>query len=268
MSADGQYLTLSYDQAHELSVMSVATGQAVSRAVHDDVIMESQFSREGHLLATVGDVTARVWESASGKELYRLALGGQALAASFSPDGKRLATTSENGLARVWDMTNGRQLRQFNHGEWVGAAVFSPDGKILATSTEAGVRLWQVESGQEIGRLHHDASADFIAFSPDGFHLATGSRDHSARVWDVAGRREVARMSDQGEVFSVAFDATSRFVLVEHTDAATEFWRAWLWRPKDLEAEACSRLTQNLTRDEWQRYLGNETYRQTCPALR
>ena len=33
---------------------------------------------------------------------------------------------------------------------------------------------------------------------------------------------------------------------------------------EDLIAQACSRLTQNLTVDEWRRYVGAEPYRETC----
>jgi len=41
----------------------------------------------------------------------------------------------------------------------------------------------------------------------------------------------------------------------------------WLWRPEDLIAEACARLTCNLTREEWRQYIGDEPYRPTCPEL-
>ena len=43
--------------------------------------------------------------------------------------------------------------------------------------------------------------------------------------------------------------------------------RVWLWRPEDLIAEACARLPRNLTLEEWQRYIGDEPYRPTCPDL-
>ena len=41
----------------------------------------------------------------------------------------------------------------------------------------------------------------------------------------------------------------------------------WAWQPADLIAQACARLTRNLTRAEWRLYLGDEPYRATCPAL-
>ncbi len=36
---------------------------------------------------------------------------------------------------------------------------------------------------------------------------------------------------------------------------------------QNLINEACSRLTRNLTADEWKQYLGDEPYRKTCPNL-
>ncbi|MGF1537411.1 MAG: hypothetical protein ACFB4J_13150 [Elainellaceae cyanobacterium] len=37
--------------------------------------------------------------------------------------------------------------------------------------------------------------------------------------------------------------------------------------PNDLIAEACRRLTRNLTLQEWRQYLGDEPYQATCPSL-
>ncbi|MFL6350509.1 MAG: WD40 repeat domain-containing protein [Bryobacteraceae bacterium] len=93
------------------------------------MIVESQFSRDGRLLVTFGDVTAHIWDARGSKELYRLALDGKAPGACFSPDGKRLATARANGIVRLWDLTNGRELRQFNHGEWWEPSPLVPMGK-------------------------------------------------------------------------------------------------------------------------------------------
>jgi len=41
----------------------------------------------------------------------------------------------------------------------------------------------------------------------------------------------------------------------------------YLLRPDDLIADACSRLKQNLTAQQWKQYLGDEPYRKTCPNL-
>ncbi|HXZ70479.1 MAG TPA: hypothetical protein VEH31_06320, partial [Streptosporangiaceae bacterium] len=66
---------------------------------------------------------------------------------AFSPDGKTLATSSQDGLVRLWDVATGRQIGDPLAGQSseVGALVFSPDGKTLAAgSFDDTVRLWHV----------------------------------------------------------------------------------------------------------------------------
>ena len=38
----------------------------------------------------------------------------------------------------------------------------------------------------------------------------------------------------------------------------------WLWRPEDILAEACDRVTRALTLSEWEFYLGDESYAPMC----
>ena len=42
--------------------------------------------------------------------------------------------------------------------------------------------------------------------------------------------------------------------------------RVWRLGSEDLMAEACSRLTRNLTSEEWRNYFGQEPYHATCPT--
>jgi WD40 repeat protein len=52
----------------------------------------------------------------------------------------------------------------------------------------------------------HEDHVFAAAFSPDGQMLATGSRDGTLRLWDVAGRRELARyVAEEPWVYAIAF---------------------------------------------------------------
>lgn len=55
----------------------------------------------------------------------------------------------------------------------------------------------------------------------------------------------------------------------EHLAMASqdESVQVWPWQPESLIDQACSSLSRNLTRQEWQEYLGNEPYRKICPNL-
>jgi WD40 repeat protein len=71
-------------------------------------------------------------------------------------------------------------------------------------------------------------------------------------------------MTHDAEVNAVSFSPDSRLVASGSGDNTVRVHR---WRPEDLIAEACSRLTRNLTKGEWRLYLGDEPYQKTCKHL-
>ncbi len=75
---------------------------------------------------------------------------------------------------------------------------------------------------------------------------------------------QMARMNHENWVHSVAFSLDGKYLATASSDKTA---RVWLLRPEDLMGEAGSRLTRNLTYQEWQQYLPDEPYRKTCPNL-
>jgi predicted dehydrogenase/glucose/arabinose dehydrogenase len=120
---------------------------------------------------------------------------------SVSPDGKTLASTSEDATLRLWNLSDGtsRVLHQEKEDPITGVA-FSPDGSQLAVAsgddtrpTRPGhIRLLDAGSGKVIHELTmHDRAATGVAFSPDGKLVASTGLDEIVRVHSAASGKLV-----------------------------------------------------------------------------
>jgi WD40 repeat protein len=255
-----RWLTVQESQGDTLEVISTKTGALQMTAAHESVIMGAAFAPEGDRLVTIGGTKALVSAIADGRRTL-LDHPGDVLSGAFSPDGKHVATTCDDGRLRLWDAESGALVQSLEHDEPPAMALaFSPDGTVLATSDPSSVNLWRIADGQRLMRAPVDGTVGFLAFSLDGAYVAAGSRDGRARIWEVESGTEAARIAHDGEVFGVQFDASGRWCLVEHMQGATRYRTAWLWRPGDLLKAAAAALPQTrvLTPKEWQRYLGDE----------
>ncbi|MFD3540883.1 trypsin-like peptidase domain-containing protein [Streptomyces sp. NPDC058662] len=142
----------------------------------------------------------------------------------FSPDGKKLVTSSDDASALLWDVnTGGTLVPSMNHDGIVGSAAFSPDGQTLATGSQDGTaRLWEAKTGDPLGKtMQHQSWVNQVAFHPDEVTLATASFEGS-QLWDADGtpRSDHDPMPHTSEPWSLAFSPDGRS-LATATDAGT-----------------------------------------------
>src|SRR5207253_1898146 len=96
------------------------------------------------------------WDAVMGKPLLVLnVVSGKSKAVynvAFSPDGKRLVTSSEDGGGVVWDAVSGARLMTLPSEEGLNCATFSPDGTRIvgSVSTDNSARIWDAATGKDL----------------------------------------------------------------------------------------------------------------------
>ena len=187
------------------------------------------WSPDGARLASISnninDVTVRIWDAATGTQLYTLTMSadfarpetmhpsfaradtmhpsfrrsevvrtGFARSMAWSPDGTQLTSAGYDETVRVWDAVTGTQLHIMKgHTGRVMSVAWSPDGTRLASAGyDKTVRLWDATIGAPLHTLKgHSGSVESVAWSPDGAQLASIGEDATVRIWDAATGKEL-----------------------------------------------------------------------------
>jgi WD40 repeat protein/tRNA A-37 threonylcarbamoyl transferase component Bud32 len=145
---------------------------------HSDGTRSLRIDRRRSSVAVVDDRSGSVVQG----PLYR----SEITSASFSPDGRRVATTSSDRTAWIWDAATGRVLVPAIRD--VNTIAFSEDSRQFVTSNFRNyAQVWETATGKPVGSaMVHQGAVTSALFSPDGYFVVTGSTDKTARVWEAA----------------------------------------------------------------------------------
>lgn len=158
--------------------------------------------------------------------------------ARYSPDGRQIATASDDTTARIWDAETGRQRSVLRgHLVDVDGVEFSPDGsRVLTHSLDYTTRIHDSATGRRVVLLRdpNDPRVLSARFSPDGRRVATSTFINTSYVWDAESgkilhalpKRQPGGFNRIGGADHAEFSPDGRIVATAYQSGRIRLWDA------------------------------------------
>jgi WD40 repeat protein len=149
-----------------------------------------------------------------------------------------------------------------------GHPAWSSDGRRLALGTDGALTLLDAATMHPT-TLRAQAGTglmDDVAFSLDGATVLAAGSDGEFTLWDAASGRAIGPPIRVGSGPVYAWFDPHGDVFGYSEDLATKTQRRFTFpgRPAEWLATACAIAGDDLTRNEWARYVGDRPYQRTC----
>lgn len=189
-------VTASHDKT--IRLWDPETGEELRRLEgHTDRVTALAISRDGSLIASASsDGTVRLWHAPDGSPGKVFSGSGALNDVAFSRSKTKIAAVSDDGTGFVWDVFSGQLLARISAPDKLFGVRFADQDRQVATVGLDGlVRLWSVDNGAALRDFTgHEGGARGLDVSDDGALLISGSRDNTARIWDVASGAQLQIM--------------------------------------------------------------------------
>jgi WD40 repeat protein len=131
------------EKSGRVRLWNLHTGQHQALTSHASSLA---FSHNGTLVSGSRNGLVKFWQQGKLQKVLHLH-NDMVRSLAFSPDGKSLATGSDDASLGVWQVSSGKLVQRIRgHLDWVRALAFGQNGKTLVSSgDDQKIRFWQLD---------------------------------------------------------------------------------------------------------------------------
>lgn len=287
-SPDGKYVASAGCKRYQsnicvqgfISMWDIASETEIASTFYDTAVYNIEFSSDGKYVVAYGkENIASLWDFKNNKK-HSSTHNHDITPIAVSSDGKYVAGTVNNNSIQVLKTDTNEIIATQPLGDdlRVYHMIFDSESNYVIYGTNSlydnSVRMWSFRNNKEIIIKQYGGTVDSIAVSLDGKFIVSGGCNTAdsypcimgtVSVWDVVAGREISTVDYDGGVKSVTFSPDGKYIMLGTGNGLVT---VLLYRPEDLVANTCKRITRNLTRQEWTEYTGDAIpYQPICTNL-
>ncbi len=238
---------------------------------HTDIVNAIALKKNGKgLYSSSNDNTIRYWPSInstmSSEIVYQSKIDITDIGISNSSE--KLACSLENGDILIFKTSDFSAPEKVLHesGTAVTALTFNKDASLLATGNSSGlIMIWNLVTDKSIKLIGHISGITGLEFSNNAKFLGSSSYDRTIRLWDYS-KPEMPPIVFSGHdfwVYDLSFTPDDNKIVSGSADRTV---RIWTTKSSILADIICTKVSRNLTPEEWDKYIGSDIkYEKTCP---
>ncbi len=293
LSKDEKYLINGGDSSY-VEIINLASPSKPKRVEgHTRFVTDIEFmpDNSGFITASA-DRTLRITNQETGVSNKVVSLPYEVKSIDISPNGKQLVGVSPSGKMILVDLSNNSykeiwtdesSLKSKDSTKTVKVAnrilsvAWSPNSQLVAFGVEVLnenrrpvrgiVKLYNLQTKTIKELTGHKSGIADLEFSPDGALLASAGLDSKLQMWVVDHPEDLPIIMDNnnGAVWDVEFTKNSKYLIASCNNGEI---RVWPTDPRMLAEAVCPQMERNMTKDEWDSYVGKDIgYESTCQSL-
>lgn len=276
-SPDERYLITGDDKGIVKGWDIIGSSEAFEYS-HDSPVLGASFDQKGDRLTTLSmDGNLKIFDLNSRSILKRysykregdfaLSRDGRYFARSYSKDLFKEFSNSSSAVedickiqtdvycVEVINLTSNETILSACTNDSISYLAFSNDDSLIAGQVFDRAIVWRVLGGEMIAELPHKGIINHLAISYNGLYLAASESNGLIKIWAINSGKELLAIDNDMILLDLFFSPDDRYLICRSSDSKLRMY------PLDSEMlvdEARYRMVRNLSKDEREKYLGDE----------